>query len=152
MVTTMKRVSIGNLTFAITATPLLLYATQIGGAPGSGIAMSALLLAFGGGTTAGLTFITKTYVKRILTIPGQSAAMAVVTPTFFGGDRSTQVEWDAIQVADSMHPFATFEADGRIYYLDEMGLPHDDFAEKIEAAVNWTKADKPDDAGGSDGS
>ena len=59
MVTTMKRVSIGNLSFAVTASPLLLYATQIAGAPGSGVAMSCLLLAFGGGTTAGLTYITK---------------------------------------------------------------------------------------------
>ena len=178
MVTTMKRVSIGNLSFAITATPLLLYATQVGGAPGSGIAMSAVLLAFGGGTTAGLTYITKvrvdtprhmrsahsaccwphahcslcmllaqTYIKRIMSIPDQDA-MNVVTPTFFGGDRSTEVKWSDVQVADSMHPFATFVADGRIYYLDELGTTHGDFAEKIETACDWKKVDQQEANGG----
>lgn len=94
-----------------------------------------------------LLLLSQTYVKRIMSVTGQDA-MTVVTPTFFGGDRSTQVEWSAVQVADSMHPFATFVAEGRIYYLDELGMPHGDFAEKIEAACNWTKLDQEESNGG----
>ena len=97
-----------------------------------------------------LLLLSQTYVKRIMSVPDQEA-MTIVTPTFFGGDCSTQVEWSAVQVADSMHPFATFVAEGRIYYLDELGMPHGNFAEKIEAACKWTKVDQEESNGGDGG-
>ena len=49
LVRTMKMVSVGNLSFAIVAAPLLYLVTDASGSPGKGIAMSALLLTFGGG-------------------------------------------------------------------------------------------------------
>ena len=51
VVTTIKKVSIGNLAFAILSTPLLQYITAATGSPGKGVAMSSLVRAAG-------TFIT----------------------------------------------------------------------------------------------
>lgn len=133
-VRTMKMVSVGNLSFACISSPLIVISTQIGGAPATGIAMSALLLAFGGGTTGGLMWATKTYVKHIHTIPGRDF-LRVVTPTFFGGDRITEVPWEAVKPIESAHPFATFEADGRLFYLDEVGEFEPAFKARMEEAL-----------------
>ena len=135
LVTTMKRVSIANLTFALVSSPIICAATQAGGAPGKGIAMSALLLAFGGGTTGALTWATRTYVKSIHSVP-DSTAIAIVTPTFFGGNLLTEVPWEAVGRVDTYHPFATFSAAGRIYYLDEVGTLEASLQERLEAALN----------------
>ena len=133
-VRTMKMVSVGNLSFACISSPLIVISTQIGGAPATGIAMSALLLTFGGGTTGGLMWATKTYVKHIHTIPGRDV-LRVVTPTFFGGDRITEVPWEAVKPIESAHPFATFEADGRLFYLDEVGEFEPAFKARMEEAL-----------------
>ena len=133
-VKTMKMVSVGNLSFACISSPLIVISTQIGGAPATGIAMSALLLTFGGGTTGGLMWATKTYVKHIHTIPGRDV-LRVVTPTFFGGDRVTDVPWEAVKPIESAHPFATFEADGRLFYLDEVGEFEPAFKARMEEAL-----------------
>lgn len=133
-VRTMKMVSVGNLSFACISSPLIVISTQIGGAPATGIAMSSLLLAFGGGTTGGLMWATKTYVKHIHTIPGRDF-LRVVTPTFFGGDRITEVPWEAVKPIESAHPFATFEADGRLFYLDEVGEFEPAFKARMEEAL-----------------
>ena len=133
-VRTMKMVSVGNLSFACISSPLIVISTQIGGAPATGIAMSALLLTFGGGTTGGLMWATKTYVKHIHTIPGRDV-LRVVTPTFFGGDRVTEVPWEAVKPIESAHPFATFEADGRLFYLDEVGEFEPAFKARMEEAL-----------------
>ena len=133
-VRTMKMVSVGNLSFACISSPLIVISTQIGGAPATGIAMSALLLTFGGGTTGGLMWATKTYVKHIHSIPGRDF-LRVVTPTFFGGDRVTEVPWAAVKPIESAHPFATFEADGRLFYLDEVGEFEPAFKARMEEAL-----------------
>ena len=124
VVQTLKKVSVANLGFAIASTPILHYITAQMGSPGKGTAMSALLLFFGGGTTGAVTWATSTYVLRIVTVPGKDA-MLVDTPTFFGGTMSTEVAWAEITRPRSYHPFATFEAAGRKYYLDELGEMHD---------------------------
>jgi len=121
LVRTMKMVSIANLSFAIISSPILYAVTSASGAPAKGIAMSALLLFFGGGTTAALTWATRTYVKTIHSIAGRDDAVNIVTPTFFGQDLLTQVSLKDIVRPDSYHPFATFLADGRLYYVDELG-------------------------------
>ena len=37
----------------------------------------------------------------------------------------------------SYHPFATFQVDGKIYYLDELGEMHDEgLPAKLEEALN----------------
>jgi len=135
LVRTMKLVSVSNLGFAIVSSPILYYATSAAGAPGKGIAMSALLLTFGGGTTAALTFATKTYVKTMTSHPS-SDMLTIVTPTFFGGERVTDIEWSAVQRCSSYHPFATFEADGKIYYLDEGGELDEDAQTRLEKVLS----------------
>ena len=132
---TMKMVSVGNLSFACISSPLIYVATSMSGAPGKGIAMSALLLSFGGGTTAGLMWATRTYVKSVHSVPGLEA-IRVVTPTFFGGELVTEVAWDDVQRVSKSHPFATFEASGRTYYLDEVGAIDPGFQSRLEAALS----------------
>ena len=70
------------------------------------------------------------------TVPGKDALM-VTTPTFTGGTMDTEVAWADITRPIGYHPFATFEANGKKFYLDELGEMHDEtFAEKLEAALN----------------
>lgn len=135
LVRTMKMVSIANLGFAVASTPILYAVTLASGAPGKGIAMSALLLLFGGGTTGALTWATRTYVKSIHSVPG-STQFAIVTPTFFGADLLSQVPLAAVGRVDTYHPFATFSADGRIFYLDELGQLDASLQNVLEKALN----------------
>jgi hypothetical protein len=135
LVRTMKMVSIANLGFAVASTPILYAVTLASGAPGKGIAMSALLLLFGGGTTGALTWATRTYVKSIHSVPG-STQLAIVTPTFFGADLLSQVPLAAVGRVDTYHPFATFSADGRIFYLDELGQLDASLQNVLEKALN----------------
>lgn len=70
------------------------------------------------------------------TVPGKDALM-VTTPTFTGGTMDTEVAWADITRPIGYHPFATFEANGKKFYLDELGEMHDEtFADKLEAALN----------------
>jgi len=136
VVKTIKTVSIANLGFAVASAPLLQYITQLSGSPGKGIAMSSLLLFFGGGTTGALTWATTTYVLSIYSVPGKDALM-ITTPTLTGGTKETEVAWADITRPIGYHPFATFEADGRKYYMDELGDMHDEtFPERLEEALN----------------
>lgn len=132
----MKLVSVANLSFAVISSPILYAATSMAGAPSKGIAMSALLLFFGGGTTGALTWATKTYVKSIHSVVGQPEALHIVTPTFFGGDLLTTAHFDGIRRVDAYHPFATFSVDGRIFYLDEVGQMGKGLQIKLEKALN----------------
>lgn len=131
----MKMVSIANLSFAVASSPLIYAATLAGGAPGKGLAMSALLLTFGGGTTAALTWATRTYVKRIESVPA-SDTLHVITPTFFGGDLLSEVPLNAIGRVESYHPFATFAAGGKAFYLDEVGEMDATLQDKLNSALN----------------
>jgi len=98
--------------------------------------MSMLLLSFGGGTTGALTWATSTYVLTITSIPGKEA-MIIETPTLTGGSTTTEVAWADITRPLGYHPFATFEAKGNKYYLDELGEMHDEqFMGKLEQAIN----------------
>lgn len=127
----LKKVSIGNVALAITTSPVLQYY-----AGGKGILMSGLFLSFGLGTTAMLTWATATYALSITTIPGREALL-IETPTLLGGTQATEVAWAAIGRTVGYHPFATFEAAGSKYYLDELGTMHDEkFMEKLETAIN----------------
>ena len=135
IVTTLKKLSIANLTFALAGTPLLQYITSATGNPGKGMAMSGLLCFFGGGTTAALTWATSTYVLSIKTIAGKST-MIIETPTLLGGSTFTEVEWEQI-TRPGYHMFATFEAAGKKFYLDELGEMHSEaFPVKLEEALN----------------
>lgn len=111
IVLSLKKVSIGNLGFAVASMPILQYITSASGSPGKGVAMSALLIFFGGGTTGMLTWATSTYVMKIMSVPGKDA-VAITTPTLMGGERETEVAWADIQRPVGYHPFATFEAAG----------------------------------------
>ena len=51
IVKTLKKLSVANLGFAVASAPLLQYITAATGSSGKGVAMSGLLLFFGGGTT-----------------------------------------------------------------------------------------------------
>jgi hypothetical protein len=127
----LKMVSIGNLGLAVTTSPVLQYFVGT-----KGMLMSGLFLTFGGGTTAALTWATTTYVLNMISIPGRDA-YRVETPTLFGGVKTTEVEWSAITRPMGYHPFATFEAAGTKYYLDELGTMHDEsFPEKLESKIN----------------
>lgn len=98
--------------------------------------MSALLLFFGGGTTGMLTWCTSTYVLRMMTVPGKEAYV-ITTPTFTGGSKDTEVLWADVTRPMGYHPFATFEAAGQKFYLDELGEMHDEgFPAKLEEALN----------------
>lgn len=135
IVTTLKKLSIANLGFAVGSVPLLQYITAAQGAAGKGTAMSSLLLLFGGGTTGALTWATSTYVLQIRAL--SASTMCIDTLTLTGGTKTTEVDWADITRPQSYHPFATFEAAGRIFYLDELGDMHDEtFPEKLEAALN----------------
>lgn len=137
VVKTIKTVSIANLGFAVASAPLLQYITQLSGNPGKGIAMSSLLLFFGGGTTGMLTWCTGTYVLRIRGAPGRDDAVTITTPTFFGGEADHDVAVGDITRPAGYHPFATFQAGGQKFYLDELGDMHDEsFPAKLEAALN----------------
>ena len=137
IVGTIKKVSIANLGFAVVSSPLLYVATNAMGSPGKGIAMSSLLLFFGGGTTGMLTWCTGTYVLRIRSVPGRDGAVTITTPTLFGGERDAVVALADIGRPSGYHPFATFEASGQKFYLDELGEMHDEsFPEALEAALN----------------
>lgn len=116
--------------------PLLQYITAASGASGKGAAMSTLLLAFGGGTTGALTYATSTYALTVVSVPGKDA-MLIETPTLTGGSTKTEVAWADVTRPLGYHPFATFEANGRKFYLDELGEIHDDaFMERLEKAIN----------------
>lgn len=136
LVATLKKVSIANLGFAVTSAPVLQYITSMSGQSGKGVAMSALLIFFGGGTTGMLTWATTTYVLQIRSIPGKEAIL-IDTPTITGGTATTEVAWGDITRPLGYHPFATFEAQGSKYYLDELGDMYDDtFQEKLTTAIN----------------
>ena len=136
IVKTLKKLSVANLGFAVAATPVLQYITAASGSSGKGVAMSGLLLFFGGGTTGALTWATTTYVLKMVTVPGKDALL-ITTPTFTGGEKETEVAWSSITRPMGYHPFATFEADGQKYYLDELGEMHDaSLPAKLEEALN----------------
>ena len=137
-VTTLKRLSVANLAFAVGAAPLLQYITNATGAPGKGVAMSAVLLIFGGGTTGGLTWATSTYVLRMLSIPGRDA-IKIETPTFTGGIETTEVEWKDIELPVGYHMFQTFQCgkSGKKFWLDDLGEMHDEtLPARLEAQLN----------------
>lgn len=135
VVATLKKLSIANLGFALAGTPILQYITSATGNPGKGIAMSGLILFFGGGTTAALTWATSTYVLSIKTIAGKESFI-VETPTLMGGSAFTEVHWNQIQ-RPGYHPFVTFEAGGKKYYLDELGeMKSEAFPLKLEECLN----------------
>lgn len=137
-VTTLKRLSVANLGFAVAAAPLLQYITNATGAPGKGVAMSAVLLIFGGGTTGGLTWATSTYVLRMLSIPGRDA-IKIETPTFTGGIETTEVEWKDIELPVGYHMFQTFQCgkSGKKFWLDDLGEMHDEtLPARLEAQLN----------------
>ena len=137
-VTTLKRLSVANLGFAVGAAPLLQYITNATGAPGKGVAMSAVLLIFGGGTTGGLTWATSTYVLRMLSIPGRDA-IKIETPTFTGGIETTEVEWKDIELPVGYHMFQTFQCgkSGKKFWLDDLGEMHDEtLPARLEAQLN----------------
>ena len=136
--TTLKRLSVANLGFAVAAAPLLQYITNATGAPGKGVAMSAVLLIFGGGTTGGLTWATSTYVLRMLSIPGRDA-IKIETPTFTGGIETTEVEWKDIELPVGYHMFQTFQCgkSGKKFWLDDLGEMHDEtLPARLEAQLN----------------
>ena len=136
LVATLKTVSIANLGFALSSAPILHYITSMSGQSGKGIAMSSLLIFFGGGTTGMLTWATTTYVLQVRSIPGKEALL-IDTPTITGGTKTTEVAWADVTRPLGYHPFATFEAQGSKYYLDELGEMFDDtFQEKLTNAIN----------------
>ena len=137
MVKRLKQASILNLSFAVTAAPVLHYITQLDGNAAKGTAMSAVLIFFGGGTTAMLNWVSSTYVLTLKATPGSNSLIAE-TPTLLGGSRKTELEWAEIQRPTSYHPFCTFEAKGKgLFYLDEGGEMHDDtLQERIEEKLS----------------
>ena len=137
MVSTLKKLSIANLGFAGASAPLLYYITSATGGGGKGIAMSAILLTFGGATTAGLHWVCGTYIKTLSGKAG-AATFTVETPTLLGGSKTTELAWDSIGRPGSWHPFVTFEAGGSLYYLDvEDGDIYDDgLIDKVEEMLN----------------
>ena len=137
IVKSLKTVSIANLGFAVASAPLLQYITAASGNSGKGVAMSGLLLFFGGGTTGALTWATSTYVLKIMAVPGKEDAMLITTPTLTGGEKVTEVSWADITRPIGYHPFATFEANGSKFYLDELGEMYDEtLPTKLEEALN----------------
>ena len=103
---------------------------------GKGAAMSGLLIFFGGGTTGALTWATSTYVLKMYTVPGKDAYL-ITTPTLTGGTTDTEILASSITRPIGYHPFATFEANGQKFYLDELGEMHDEtFPAKLEEALN----------------
>tara|TARA_B110001452_G_C15190622_1_gene413412 strand:+ start:576 stop:983 length:408 start_codon:yes stop_codon:yes gene_type:complete len=132
----LKKVSIANLGFALASTPLLQYITSASGQGGKGAVMSALLVGMGAGTTGGLAWATGTYALNIYSVPGKNAMM-IETPTLLGGVETTEVSWDAVERPQGYHPFATFQAAGDKFYIDELGELHDEtFTTKLEEAIN----------------
>lgn len=132
----LKKLSVANLAFAVVSAPIIQYITSAADMAGKGVAMSSLLIFFGGGTTFMCHWATTTYVMKMVTVPGRDA-LAITTPTFTGGQTETIVEWAQITRPKGYHPFATFEAAGTKFYLDELGDMHDeDFPKKLEAALN----------------
>ena len=117
--------SIGNLAFALASAPLLHYITSAMGQSGKGVAMSTLLVGFGGATTGALTWATSTYVLQIASIPGRDS-MSIDTLTLTGGIMTTEVAWADVTRPMGYHPFATFEAAGKKFYLDELGTMNDE--------------------------
>ena len=98
--------------------------------------MYAQLLFFGGGTTGAITWATSTYVLHIYSVPGKDA-YTITTPTLTGGTVETVVDWAEVTRPMGYHPFATFEAAGKKFYLDELGEMHDEgFPAKLEEALN----------------
>jgi len=135
MVRVLKKASIGNLAFAVLSAPVLHFITSQTGNGGKGVAMSTLLVFFGGSTTAALTWISGTYVYAIRTL--SKDAIAIDTPTLFGGAKTTEVAWADISRPESYHPFSTFQAHGKLYYLDEDGEIHaPELLPKLEAILN----------------
>lgn len=132
----LKKVSIANLGFALTSTPLLYYITSAGGQGGKGVVMSALLVGMGSATTGGLAWATGTYALNIYSVPGKNAMM-IETPTLLGGVETTEVSWEDVGRPSGYHPFATFQAGGDKYYVDELGELHDEtFLAKLEETIN----------------
>jgi len=116
--------------------PILQYITSATGQSGKGAAMSVLLLSFGGATTGALTYATSTYALSVTSVPGKDSIL-IETPTLTGGSVRTEVAWADITRPMGYHPFATFEANGKMFYLDELGEMYDDtFMEKLEEAIN----------------
>ena len=51
--------------------------------------------------------------------------------------RAQVVSWDDITRPQGYHPFATFEAKGDKFYIDELGELHDEtFTDKLEEQIN----------------
>ena len=96
MVKRLKQASILNLSFAVAASPMLLYTTQLDGNAAKGTTMSAILRFFGGGTTAMLNWVSSTYVLTLKAKPGSNSLIAE-TPTLLGGSRKTEFECAEIQ-------------------------------------------------------
>mmetsp|Transcript_39953 Transcript_39953/g.87675 ORF Transcript_39953/g.87675 Transcript_39953/m.87675 type:complete len:241 (-) Transcript_39953:294-1016(-) len=137
MVVYLKRASILNLAFAGLAAPLLHFITSASGNGGKGIAMSAILLTFGGATTAGLNWVCSSYILSISSVPGAST-LKIETTTLLGRPMTTEVAWEAMKRPTSWHPFQTFEADGKMFYLDvDDGFFYDDtLVNKVEDQLN----------------
>jgi hypothetical protein len=137
MVKTLKMASIANLGFAVSSGPVLYYITSATGQGGKGAMMSVLLVSFGGITTAACAWATGSYVLNIYSIVGKPNMMKIETPTLLGGSMFTEVDWSTVGRPVGYHPFATFEAAGSKYYIDELGDMHDEsLIGKLEEKIN----------------
>merc|ERR1712216_597263 len=103
-----------------------------------GVAMSALLISFGGATTGAINWATGTYVLNMTTAPGDKVKLE--TTSLLGGSVFTEVAWKDIAAPSSWHLFATIEdsSTGSKFYIDvEDGEIHDEsLVPKLEAAIN----------------
>ena len=73
---------------------------------------------------------------KMVKVPGKDSYI-ITTPTITGGTQDTEIAWADVTRPMSYHPFATFEANGSKFYLDELGEMHDEsFPEKVEEALN----------------
>ena len=91
VVQTLKKLSVANMAFALGSAPLIQYITSASGMGGKGVAMSSLLIFFGGGTTYACHWATTTYVLSMDRLG--SGKYSVITPTFTGGEKETIIDF-----------------------------------------------------------
>ncbi|KDD73173.1 hypothetical protein H632_c2460p0 [Helicosporidium sp. ATCC 50920] len=81
------------------------------------VGIAGTLASFGVFTTGLLYWFTKPYVLRLEHARGSPSAL-VTTATLLGTPRSQTIRVADIRPVDSVHPLSSFQAGGRVFYVD----------------------------------
>lgn len=126
-VTRLKRVSLLSCALTTASAPALATLDAVGGAhPAAQAGIAAAVASFGVFTTGLLHWFTSPYVHRLSVAPAAPDVAVVETRDVLARRRVEQLALSTLAPpTGTLHPQATFRANGRLYYVDTDNFPVD---------------------------